>query len=99
MGHGDNGKGTDKPRGWTIDDSAALYNLKGWGLKYFEIGADGHLLLHPRREAKRFFDLRRVVDEVSRRGIKLPVLFRFQDVLRHRVEQLNAAFKSAIDAH
>ncbi|MCX5787109.1 MAG: biosynthetic arginine decarboxylase [Elusimicrobia bacterium] len=99
MGQGDNGRGAERPRGWTIEDSAALYNLKGWGLKYLDIGAGGNLQLHPRRETKRFFDLKRVVDEVSQRGIKLPVLFRFQDVLRHRVEQLNAAFKQAIDAH
>ena len=99
MGQGDNGKGTGAPHAWTIEDSAALYNLKGWGLKYFGINPEGHLVIHPRREAKRFIDLKRVVEDVNRRGIKLPVLFRFQDVLRHRVEQLNLAFRQAIEAH
>jgi len=83
-------------RPWNVDDSASLYNLKGWGLKYFDIAEDGHLRLHPRREAKRSIDMKAVVDAVVERGIKLPVLFRFQDVLRHRVEQLNEGFQKAI---
>ena len=81
---------------WNADESASLYNLQGWGLKYFDITDDGHLRLHPRREAKRSLDMKQVVDDVVARGIKLPVLFRFQDVLRHRVEQLNEGFKKAI---
>jgi arginine decarboxylase len=87
------------PKTWDTDDSASLYNLKGWGLKYFAIGEQGNLLLHPRREAKRSIDMKQVVDDVVARGIKLPVLFRFQDVLRHRVEQLNETFRKAIADH
>ncbi|MBI5881995.1 MAG: biosynthetic arginine decarboxylase [Elusimicrobia bacterium] len=81
---------------WTIEDSAATYNLKGWGLKHFGINEDGNLVVYPRRTPDRTIDIKRVVDDVVSRGIKLPVLVRFQDVLRHRVEQLNRAFAEAI---
>ncbi len=81
---------------WTVDDSANLYNLKGWGLKYFGINEQGHLVVHPRRSDSQTIDIKRVVDDVLSRGVKLPVLFRFQDVLRHRVEQLNETFRKAI---
>ena len=84
---------------WTIDDSAKLYNLRGWGLKYFGINSQGNLVVHPRRSADREIEIKTVVDDVLARGIKLPVLFRFQDVLRHRVELLNETFRKAIADH
>lgn len=81
---------------WTIEDSAQTYNLKGWGLKHFGINEEGHLVVYPKRTPDRAIDIKAVVDDVMSRGIKLPVLVRFQDVLRHRVEQLNRAFADAI---
>ncbi len=84
---------------WTTDDSAALYNVKGWGLKYFGVSDKGTLEVHPRRGTDQGIDIKKVVDDVISRGIKMPVLFRFQDVLRHRVELLNETFKKAIDEH
>ena len=72
-------------RPWNVDDSANLYNLKGWGLKYFTINEKGNLVVKPRRGLDDGIDIKAVVDDVLARGIKLPVLFRFQDVLRHRV--------------
>jgi arginine decarboxylase len=83
-------------KNWTIEDSAKLYNLRGWGLKYFGINSEGHLAVHPAREANASIDIKRVVDDVLARGIKLPVLFRFQDVLRHRVQYLNETFRRVI---
>ncbi|MFA6004438.1 MAG: biosynthetic arginine decarboxylase [Elusimicrobiota bacterium] len=86
-------------KNWTIEDSANLYNLKGWSLKYFDISSNGDLVMHPRRSPEQTIDVKRVVDEVIARGIKLPVLFRFQDILRHRVELLNQTFQKAIEDH
>ena len=82
---------------WTIEDSANLYNLKGWGLRYFAINEDGHLVMRPHRIHDLSVDMKKVVDDVVARGIKLPVLFRFQDILRHRVQQLNETFKKVFD--
>ncbi|MBI4425173.1 MAG: biosynthetic arginine decarboxylase, partial [Elusimicrobia bacterium] len=87
------------PKTWTTDDSAALYNLKGWGLKYFGINPQGRIMLDPRRDGKTSIEIKQVVDDVVSRGIKLPVLFRFQDILRHRVQQVNEAFAKAIEEH
>lgn len=82
---------------WTIEDSANLYNLKGWGLRYFAINEDGHLVMRPHRIHDLSVNMKKVVDDVVARGIKLPVLFRFQDILRHRVQQLNETFKKVFD--
>ncbi len=87
------------PKEWTVDDSAKLYNLRGWGLKYFGINKKGNLAVHPDREPESSIDIKTVVDDVLARGIKLPVLFRFQDVLRHRVRYLNETFRRVIAEH
>jgi len=87
----------DKGNGrWAVEDSAELYNLKGWGLRYFGVNEEGHLTVHPRRSAEPAIDVKKLVDDVARRGVKFPVLFRFQDILRHRVELLNETFSKII---
>jgi len=81
---------------WTVEDSANLYNLKGWGLKYFGVNEAGHLTAHGHQTPEPAIDVRKLVDDVLARGIKLPVLFRFQDILRHRVQKLNEQFQKSI---
>jgi len=41
-------------------------------------------------------DITDVIEEAKGRGLKFPLLIRFQDILRHRVEALNLAFRGAI---
>src|SRR4029077_8857390 len=41
-------------------------------------------------------DLTDVTEEAKARGLKFPLLIRFQDILRHRVESINLAFRSSI---
>ena len=70
------------PKPWTLEAAEQLYNLEGWGLKYFGINAKGNVTLQPKREPESAIDILDVVDDVASRGIKMPVLIRFQDVLR-----------------
>ncbi|PCI37556.1 MAG: arginine decarboxylase [Elusimicrobia bacterium] len=81
---------------WSSKESAKLYNLKGWGLNYFQINEAGRLAFHPLRNSKRSIDIKHVVDDIVSRGVKLPALIRFQDILRDRVATLNRAFRRAI---
>lgn len=87
----------DKP--WTTRDSAKLYNLKGWGQGYFGINSRGHVSYRPDKKSRRTIDVKAVVDDIVARGVQLPVLLRFQDIVRDRVVQLNEAFKRAIAEH
>jgi len=82
---------------WTIDDSRRLYNISSWGGKYFDINSDGNLTVHARQTDGPVMDLRGLVDEIRDRGVQLPVLIRFQDILRHRVIRLNETFARVID--
>src|SRR3954462_12345610 len=84
---------------WTIADSLETYGIRSWGVGYFGINDKGNVCVHPDGPGAAAFDLKDLVDEVRRRGIGLPLLIRFTDVLRHRVVHLNEAFKKAITEH
>lgn len=41
-------------------------------------------------------DLKELVDEAQQRGLSFPMVVRFQDLLRHRVEKINVCFAEAV---
>ncbi len=84
------------PRKWTIADSTETYGIKYWANGYFSINDLGHVVSHPRGPEAGTIDLKELVDEVERRGIGLPLLIRFSDILRSRVVDLHEAFLRAI---
>jgi arginine decarboxylase len=84
-------------RPWGVSDSLKLYQIENWGNQYFNINPAGKLTVHPRQGQGPGIDLTKVVEEVSSRGLELPLLIRFQDIIRHRVIQLNEAFKKSIE--
>ena len=81
-------------RKWRIEDSAELYNITGWGLKYFSINDKGHVAVTP-REGYAQVDLKEVMDELQVRDIAASVLLRFPDILDNRVEKISRCFKQA----
>lgn len=81
---------------WSVEDSLKTYLIENWGLNYFGVNAKGNMTVNPRQSPQVSIDIKQVVDDIIGRGIKLPVLIRFQDILRHRVITLNEAFKKAI---
>lgn len=85
------------PHRWTLADAHELYGIRNWGNPYFGINEKGHVIVHPDGPQAPNMDLKELVDEVRRRGIGLPLLIRFTDVLRHRVVHLNEAFRKAMN--
>jgi arginine decarboxylase len=81
---------------WDIQRARNVYNIHGWGAKYFDINEAGHVVAKPLQEAGSAVDITDVIEEAKARGLKFPVLIRFQDILRHRVEAINLAFRNAI---
>ncbi len=84
---------------WTRDDADQLYNLQGWGLNYFAVNAKGNVSVQPKKTAEGAIDVMDVVEDVAARGIKMPVLIRFQDILRRRVTLINERFAQSIQEH
>ncbi|MCH5319508.1 MAG: biosynthetic arginine decarboxylase [Paramuribaculum sp.] len=81
-------------RKWRVEDSAELYNIHGWGLKYFSINDKGHVSVTP-KEGHASVDLKEVMDELQVRDITAPVLIRFPDILDNRIEKISNCFRQA----
>lgn len=85
-------------RKWRIEDSAELYNISGWGLKYFSINSKGHVQVTP-REGAAAVDLKEVIDELKIRDVSAPMLLRFPDILDDRIRKISSCFKKAADEY
>ncbi len=81
---------------WSIEQSNKLYNVEKWGAGYYDINSKGHISVTPTKDPDITIDLYTVVEDIIKRGINLPVLVRFQDILRSRVKELNESFRNAI---
>src|SRR5271154_5391410 len=86
----------DPTQPWDIEAARSLYNIQRWGAKYFDINEAGHVVATPLRDKGAVVDLTDVIEEAKGRGLKFPVLIRFQDILRDRVEAINQAFAASI---
>ena len=83
-----------------IEVAREIYNVLRWGDGYFDINAEGHVVVFPtRRREDGCVDLHRLATEVSKWGLNLPVLFRFGDILRDRVIALCGAFDGRHEYH
>jgi arginine decarboxylase len=81
---------------WDVESAIATYNVEGWGDGYFTVNSSGNVEARPLKEDGGSIDLLEVVNEARARNLGFPLLIRFQDLLRHRVESVNRAFQSAI---
>ncbi len=82
---------------WDVEAASATYNVDGWGDGYFSVNPAGNVAARPLKEAGGAIDLLEVVNEARARGLGFPLVIRFQDLLRHRVETVNRAFQAAME--
>jgi arginine decarboxylase len=81
---------------WTVGSARTLYNIDGWGIGYFDINEAGHVVVRPDREkVDRELDLFELANDLEEQGVGLPLLLRFSDILRSRIESLNQKFAHA----
>ena len=89
----------DPANSWTIADSADLYEIDRWGNGFFSIGENGHVLVHPNRDRSQSVDLKNLIDRLQMRGLDLPILVRFNGILKERLRELKDTFGKAIKDH
>jgi arginine decarboxylase len=87
----------EEMKDWDVESAIATYNVDGWGSGYFTINAEGNVVAKPLQENGGTINLLEVVNEARSRGLSFPLVIRFQDLLRHRVESVNFAFQNAIN--
>ena len=88
---------SSKTAPWAAADAEALYNIPQWGEGYFGVNAAGHVEVRPYRErSPAAIDLHQLAERLPREGLQLPVLVRFTDILKDRVDALTGAFAEVI---
>src|SRR5690606_18453023 len=72
------------------------YQIPAWGQGYFGINAAGHLVVRPDTTPQHEIDLHEVVEGLAERDLTAPLVIRFSDILKHRLQRLHDAFAQAI---
>lgn len=85
--------------GWSLEKSEEMYQIRGWGEPYFRINDKGHIEVRPDPTQDRSIDLYELTQQLQIRGLDLPLLIRFPDILKHRIRLLNECFQRAIDEY
>ena len=85
--------------GGVTQHARELYDVASWGKGYFSVDEVGHVRVHPTKDPARSIDLKQLVDTLVLRGISLPILIRFADILKHRLGEIHDAFATAIAEH
>ncbi|HXW53239.1 MAG TPA: hypothetical protein VEL47_03940, partial [Myxococcota bacterium] len=55
---------------WSIQDSLEHYLIARWGQPFFTINQQGHLECRPKKGVLSGIDLKELIDDLRRRGIK-----------------------------
>src|SRR5262245_38246411 len=90
---------TDMLHKWSVADSMDLYNVQQWGAGFFNINEKGNVAVTSHNSSGPAVDMKELVDELLQRGIEMPILIRFSDILRSRIQQLCEAFSKAFAEH
>ncbi len=99
VGNGAPHGGGPPGNGWDLAKAAQLYQIERWGAPYYSINGKGNVAVSPSQARGPSLDMMDVIAHARERGIQFPMVLRFQDILRNRVEALNEAFRAAIAEH
>ena len=86
-------------KNWTIEDSISTYNIDKWGDKYFSINSKGNISVTKDIKSEKKIDLFKLVKELKSREINTPLIIRFNDILKDRINALHDAFRKAITTY
>ncbi len=82
---------------WSTEDSRVLYNIESWGIGFFDVNEQGHVVVRPdKSHPDRELDLFELAMDLDEQGVKLPMLLRFSDILRSRIETISQRFRNAL---
>ena len=88
-----------KSASWSPEQSAALYGINNWGNGYFRVNSQGHVVVTPKGEKGPGVDLYELTQELQDRGIRVPIMIRFPDIINQRVQLLHSCFQKAFADH
>lgn len=82
---------------WTRENATELYGIRTWGMGYFDISENGDVIVKPGGPNHEFsINLMELIAGAKARGLNMPVLLRFADILSSRIHQIYECFNNAI---
>ena len=81
---------------WTIDTAREHYSLPYWSDGYYDIDPQGRVVVRPHGDSGPSVVLAEVIEAARARGLQLPILVRFTDILSHKRDRMQAAFAQAM---
>src|SRR2546421_1959278 len=84
---------------WTVTDASEMYEVPRWGKAYFSVNDRGHIQVHPTKDPALGIDMKELIERLQLRGLDLPILLRFNGILKDRLREINDAFSQAIKDH
>ena len=82
-------------REWRLDNSKELYGIKRWGNSFLSVDNEGYLVIHPRGKDCVGYRLSDIAKEIEHRGITLPVILRFPEIISVKFNEIALSFKRA----
>ncbi|MFA0441447.1 arginine decarboxylase [Vibrio sp. 10N.222.51.C12] len=80
-----------------LDHVRANYNVQHWSQNFFGINDDGDVYVSPRQDAQHPVPLTRIAKALEDKGLTLPALVRFPQIIHQRVHGICDAFNQAIN--
>lgn len=84
---------------WTYEKGAELYGINLWGHGYFRVNSAGNVAVSPTGATGPQVDLLELTQDLMDRGIRVPIMIRFPDIIKARVELINNCFNKAISEY
>ena len=82
---------------FTKKDAESLYHINAWGNGYFHISDQGEVEVRLKDKAPQSsISLLSIAKGLQERGMKMPVLLRFSNILDDRIKHINESFLQAI---
>lgn len=79
-----------------IAEVSQTYGIENWGAGYFGINSSGHLIVRPSGSDAKTIDVKKLVDDLLARRVKLPVILRFPQIFASQVRKMNQSFRAAM---
>lgn len=92
-------KKSDQAKTWNSEKSAELYGINSWGNGYFRVNEQGNIIVTPHGPDGLRVDLYELTQDLLDRGLRVPLMIRFSDIIKARVDLINNCFSNAIQEH
>jgi len=85
---------------WSVQQARDMYHVAQWSDGFFDIAENGNIIARPfGSESEQSIDLNFLARSIKEKGMTFPVLVRFTDILRMRIQKLHSVFEKAIESN